>query len=298
MRFKYFLNESERHGRGVDDSEIARVFIRKMNHEVIHNLLEEKEDFVYRGVSTPLGAVHIKNSVNLEKPRRSANTTNEFTVLTSRMLPSWKYYPEREQSFICTTDREYAKDYGDVYVVFPFYDPDFGVCPKNDIWNSFKTHELLKVGDAAPRLNRALQFLNEFTDKNPDIKSIRDIRIDFRLKEVLDKIEKGILDKSITEKRIIEVFDSQLKGYITSTPYRGFMIDVVNATIKNGSIIKTLDELLDPDKNDFQLLKFDEVIKLANSDREVWFKGEALFVQERYLGELRKNIREYKNENK
>ena len=67
-------------------------------------------------------------------PRKSANTSNYYTVLFSDILPSWKKFPRRDESWICTTSFNEAVGYGKVYGVFPLGDPLLGICPKQDMW--------------------------------------------------------------------------------------------------------------------------------------------------------------------
>lgn len=68
--------------------------------------------------------------------RRSANTRNYYTTLFDN-LESWKGYPKRSRSLICTTSSHIASGYGSVFLVIPFDGARFGVCPRNDIWSSF-----------------------------------------------------------------------------------------------------------------------------------------------------------------
>jgi hypothetical protein len=289
--------ESEHHprpGYALDDKQVLK-YMKQMTPDVIHNLLHEKENFVFRGTTDHLGAVFSKSSVG-KRPRRSANTSNEFTVLTSQALPSWKKYPRRDQSFVCTTSREYAQDYGKIFHVFPLGDPDFGVCPKIDIWNSFKTDYYIAGENAAPHINLSIQLLNQFAKQKVNLfAEFNTMSGDDALK-LLGDINDAILSGKITADIIDEEY-KVMKNYFVKAQ-QDFLKRIVKETLKNKDIIKTYDELLDPEANGFQLLKFPDVIKSASKNVEVWFKGEALFVQERYLGELRKIIKELQNEGK
>lgn len=72
--------------------------------------------------------------------RISQNTSNMYTKLLSDVLDSWKDYPRRSNSFICTSDKDKALSYSDkydYYAVFPENNAKFGICSKKDFWVSF-----------------------------------------------------------------------------------------------------------------------------------------------------------------
>lgn len=64
---------------------------------------------------------------------------NTYTVLIDN-LPSWKAFPKRSKSIIMTTEHENARGRGisgRVYIVFPVNGSKIGICPEEDIWDSF-----------------------------------------------------------------------------------------------------------------------------------------------------------------
>jgi hypothetical protein len=77
----------------------------------------------------------IKTDPKLMK-RKSANTSNQYTLLMSN-LPSWKRYPRRDESLICSTARTLAGGYGKLHLVLPFNGAKIGVCDSYDLWDSF-----------------------------------------------------------------------------------------------------------------------------------------------------------------
>ena len=62
--------------------------------------------------------------------RVSQNTNNIYTTLFSDILPSWKDYPPRNKSFICTSDYSTALAFGQPYsyVVLPKNGTNIGIC--------------------------------------------------------------------------------------------------------------------------------------------------------------------------
>lgn len=70
--------------------------------------------------------------------RKSANTLNYYTLFINNH-PMWEDYPERE--VICSGgsgERAFAHFANYVYYVFPFDRSKIGICPENDIWDSFE----------------------------------------------------------------------------------------------------------------------------------------------------------------
>jgi len=78
--------------------------------------------------------------------RKSRNTANFYTLMMEN-LSQWRKFPKRSNSLICTTDYYKARMYGTAYRVIPIdLNAKFGVCPEEDIWESFERKELF-IGD-------------------------------------------------------------------------------------------------------------------------------------------------------
>jgi hypothetical protein len=67
--------------------------------------------------------------------RESENTLNYYTVILDNN-PMMSAFPKRSRSFVCTTNKETAHGYGNVFVVIPFDDCKIGAVNKEDIWRS------------------------------------------------------------------------------------------------------------------------------------------------------------------
>lgn len=92
----------------------------------------KNNQFIFKGMRAN-GDLYLTNPAKIE--RISRNTTNYYTMILSN-LPSWKEYPKRNRSIICTNCTDKAKIYGNIYLVIPFDNANFGICPKKDIWDS------------------------------------------------------------------------------------------------------------------------------------------------------------------
>lgn len=72
--------------------------------------------------------------------RKSANTTNYYTVALSQ-LPAFKDYPPRDRSLICSTSKSYAEEfvrqYSGVYAVFPVNGTKIGMINDGDMWDTY-----------------------------------------------------------------------------------------------------------------------------------------------------------------
>lgn len=68
--------------------------------------------------------------------RVSANTENYYTWWLDNN-PTWKGYPKRSKSLICSTDRNYAAYFGYLYLIIPSDKANIGICSKFDLWESF-----------------------------------------------------------------------------------------------------------------------------------------------------------------
>ena len=126
-----------------------------------------KGNIIYRGDRN----LTVDSAIIKPGKRKSQNTSNYCTVLISHLLPSWKDFPKRDSSFICTTNKDQARDYAfdqardyadyafdkNVYHVFPENGAKLGICSKRDFWESCNTQlKPLKIYDL-PDLNDELE---------------------------------------------------------------------------------------------------------------------------------------------
>lgn len=234
-----------------------------MNHAILKDiLLNKKEDIflkhkcpiafssipIYRGFLAN-GSILYGNS--LTYVRKSANTANCYTVLIDYFLKSWKLYPKRSRSFICSLDEDYASGYGNLYQVYPVGNPLIGICSSRDMWNSFKNISGPDINTMFRRLGNIFRINNPEDDKN--------------IKNVIDFADKHWNDLKYSDD-IKDTIDSVLFNPVM------FLKDFENFTM-------FLYDLLSPVKNGFKLIKLSE-LKKHKSDlegNEVWFSGPAYF---------------------
>ena len=126
ISFKEFLLETSRMQEMPLDS--ALVWMENYAEDYL-----TKGNFIFRGVTGKNGIMHGDTSSGTD--RKSANTFNFYTLWMDNH-PSFKEFPKRGRSFICTPDIEYSRDYGKPYIVIPKDASPVGVCQTNDIWGT------------------------------------------------------------------------------------------------------------------------------------------------------------------
>jgi hypothetical protein len=185
MKFKQFLIETS-----ATEDRILNEIIKNVDPTYLKNFLNNnKGNKIYRGRGSH-GHVVIHTP---PKKRKSANTTNEFTLTVDNFLPSWKQFPKRSQSFICATDSFIAENYGYVYRVLPFGNPEIGICSDSDIWISFKDAEKYSFqgNGVVQGYNNALdQISNVLFNREDNLESVSNLR------KLFNSIDKLILSKS------------------------------------------------------------------------------------------------------
>jgi hypothetical protein len=98
------------------------------------NLFKDKKFSLFRGSRFTESSVPIERTPT---NRKSRNSWNYIITLMSN-LPAWSYYPKRNNAWIMSTSRQYARNYsGTLYYAFPENGSNIGVCSDEDIFTSF-----------------------------------------------------------------------------------------------------------------------------------------------------------------
>lgn len=218
------------------------------NNKIYRGLDDRDYDFLY-----------IKPSVSDEERTSRFALGNYYTALMIT-LPSWKSYPKRNKSIICTTETSKAFDYsgsyaGAVYIVLPKNNSKIAISSDDDIFYSFNyVYERLGV-DSANGFNRLIENmlydfnLGNYTQWNEN-------NIDVILK---------LMDKDVVMK--------QGERYRTAT--HRLLSDIHNSNYTSWK--DYFNDLLDPVKNGFKLTTIENYKRL--SDKEVWTDGDSLLIK-------------------
>lgn len=208
---------------------------------------------LFRGNNAHGEVVHYKGRTD----RKSANTGNYYTLAIDNDS-KWKAYPKRSESFICTTDEYYARNYGgNVYNVFPVNGTKYGICPDIDMWWSFK-RTLKEV--SLHRLNGMIVTRSgKFGIAGGVYNNVKTLS-DF--------------------KKLSKIFDERVKEYLHGEQLEDFKSDFIWKHY-DGDLIKMFQKLLDPKKNGFKIGKSMMDIPIADGSKgnEVWFSGECYMIR-------------------
>lgn len=248
----------------IDEKE-AISFINEYCKNYVHN-----KNFIYRGIGTT--SDFLKGD-STQSVRRSANTENYYTFLLDNILPSWRKYPDRSKSFICSSSKYRASMYGNVYVVFPKDGTPLGVAPEEDIWDSFDNLDMFNLN----MFNRFIQNLFNYV-----LGKKQQTRFDHSLekfKNTLKSVDQEL--QNMNKEQHEDLFDFMTTGMKSNTQLMNKLFP-----LKQGeTLVSKLNTLMNPDHNGFQLIKAEQN---KPSGKECWFKGEAVFVHINSLDKILK----------
>jgi len=268
MRYKQFLNE----GR-------SKAITQDVAFETIKDKCKNaykaytNNQIIYRGYSNYMGQYAIIDPKS-GKPRKSANTSNHYTILIDNS-PNWKGYPKRSQSLICSNSYGYSKGYGKVYEVFPYdQGTKIGICPERDFWFSFEegigeTNSLDYFNFALARLLRR-----------------RDIEIDIS-KFTAHTQYTNALDFADTQlrKKDLEVMKDEIDPILKSWNY------------KKDTLKQHINDILDPNKNGFKVVNDARKIpKVSKGDgQEMWTDTKCVLIESSLglFGDINPHLKDY-----
>lgn len=224
---------------------------------------------IYRGIRD-------KELMFIESPitRISRNTNNIYNKLFSDVLSSWKEFPKRNHSFICTSAYIKAWQYSKVYCVFPKNGTQIAICPTQDIWISFNSHigELNSLEDFN---NWLAYFIKKILGVNDDY--IKNLFTNGTYDDIINCFNK--IENKIKNNKYCELDDS-------------FSHDIINVIVNcDETIVGFLNSIFNPNNNHINLTTIENYnIKSSTTTQdfgyEVWFDNEALFIDANILGSV------------
>jgi hypothetical protein len=206
--------------------------------------------------------------------RSSKNTSNFYTGLIDK-LPSWREYPKRSRSIICSSSEGNASAFGHLLRVFPKNGSKIGVCPQSDFWDSFKL-----------MMDRTkIYTMDEFNDTFTGIfedayKPLGDMGRELTeetYKQFIDLTNQWATKDNIIQKiRTSEHVDNHT---------RAALVDDINKYF-GGDWEKYFDDLMNPTANKFELHTIETYNVKESRDKEVWTDGVCLMIDYDRVGEL------------
>ena len=244
------------------------------------------DTYIYRGDNS----ISIHAAEVIPGKRKSENTYNVYTRLFSDILPSWKQYPKRNRSFICSTNFVYAKSYVNrdlnVYYMLPKNDITIGVCSNDDIWGSFPMLREYDIRSLNSFVSDFIRLLTLFTNMDRiDTVNIFDHGSTQKVKSLLNDIEYAI--------KKYDGNDEWINSNLEADQFNRYIV----TTLKNNpdlSLISLLDKsLLNPVANKFKLLNnITELSTIGQDSREIWFSGQCLMVSSEIVTIIKKQLKD------
>lgn len=255
---EYMSYEGGNRSKAISEREARNLILKKYN-----NALDaaQKGSCIWRG-NRKLDKEYyfIDPRMSLDKRVSPWAYKNYYNLLISN-LPSWNKYPKRNKSIIATTDIDDASSRAGIdgaVLVLPKNGSKIGVCPTEDIWYSFSnTH-----GDLND-FNKELHiiFRSGFGGR-PNFKSTEhQYSVFLETCDMIDENKKDIM-KNMNK--------GEFKNLFYFHEY--FKHD-------NEKLIDYIDNILNPDKNDFSLITAGDLIK--NGNYEVWTDGPSILIKEK-----------------
>lgn len=230
--------------------------------------LYDNDKAIYRGIKHK-DARKVNQDIYIINPsehnRHSLDTNNIYTLIMDNST-EWEDFPSRSNSIICTSSKDYASMFGEVYRVIPLNrNAEFGICDTKDIFDAF-------VG---------LKYINDNIDTPSDLDRYLDrtfvlpngrITNYFELKKLLTKENLDLIYKDNTETHsgmTIAQFDEIVEEY--------------------GSYLYYLEKLMDPYDNGFSLEEYSQdnenlnYLSKSSEGHELWTESECLLVKESYI---------------
>jgi len=260
MRFKAFLQESSSVSSAYKP--ISEEQLYTLAHTQFSEAFGERYPYIIRGMNKKDD--HNIFLVSGIKGRVSANTSNDYTVLTDAH-PGWQKYPKRSESLICTTANniEYAQDFGEVFMILPENGAKIGLCSGFDFWESFPifTKHLRKSFS-----DRYISGVNIFNDTLRGLMHAADIKLPEHNTSYVKLV--GALNQ------ISDYIQNKNSPHVSAEEKKFF------ATVLSGeeSMLEFCNRILDPETNGFKLVSYKELKPYSTKNHEVWLSAPSLAI--------------------
>jgi len=277
IKLKSILTESSKRAIDIDIKKFRMLLRGKANIAWKKHLEEYR---IFRGrdhndIRAPSPYKFISPSKTYRMSRNTINVVNSFLDI----LPSWKNWPKRSNSIICSNSRVTAGWYGVAFQVFPFNNAKIGICSQSDFWESFPVITERFSKHNVDSFNYVLSAAyNTFgIDVDPDNFKPEDAKklIDYLNKETLKYRNIDFLYKTDTS-----------KGNATQRHDSKTLKEDMIIFYKGGDWTDYFDELLSPEKNNFKLVSISEYTAIETPRKEVWTDADSLMIHTSYLEKI------------
>lgn len=250
-KFLKYINE------GYGSSRVTEISEFEIKNLIKNNCKKSVNQSVWRGTRYFDNDFGYGEASESKFERTSANTLNYYTLIIDNH-PSWKKYPKRSKSFVCSTTQSYASGYGSLFRVIPFDNVEVGICPAEDMWSSFK-----KI----TALGQYMWQLQSLFDITPDIDTTN-LQNDYKkLIKSLNKLGSFLRNQNEKElKELSNIIPWEYYKYTNNFKWNVTFSDYIIA-------------ILNPKNNNFKLQKAGNMN--VSGEKEVWFSGPSVFINYR-----------------
>lgn len=189
--------------------------------------------------------------------RVSQNTHNYYTKLFSDVLETWKKFPPRNRSFICTNDEYKAERYADsvIFRIFPENNLKIAMCQDNDIWQvSHYFIDLKQFNDYFEYIisRYALKYYIQLDDVFNDYES------NDKVYALFDELDKNVRAKYLDGSE--------------PNPLMRYMLELIRDEGTYGMLTKLLQT---------RVTLYDNIgeVEKDNRSHEIWFSGPCIAVR-------------------
>lgn len=258
MLVNEILFEEDKYGRTRSLTiEEARALMPRLQ-VAIHKVSENNQ--IYRGSPNSEQIVYT-DPTTVE--RKSRNTSNEYTLLFSHILPSWSKWPKRSRSLICSEIYSYARGYthgsgkAEPFIVMPLDNPKIAICPHSDFWASFK----IKPDALNSILRDMFAEARQLSDQLPDTTTADGIANMLKAFDDMDSQAKETIFHNVRD----------------GNSFYARQIEQVIKMLESGNAIAALSQFFDPAKNGFELVDYNNYKSTSNN--EVWISAPCVLLR-------------------
>lgn len=203
------------------------------------------------------------------KPRVSTDTGNEYTLLISEFLPSWRGFPKRNRCVIAAGQRGSAEEYISpgraLYCVLPADGALVAVAPEEDMWESFpslREFGIATIDDFNGRLAELLSAMCGGAPSAWEIDEMFALSDTAALSSLFRESEDNVRGRAL-----------DARGRVSGGLFADFVISGVE---RGRTLVSLLDEVLSPEANGFAARC---LVGLRRVDTEVWTDADCLLVR-------------------
>jgi hypothetical protein len=257
-RFKRIKSPSSRYST-INDDNIQEIFTK---YKDVINKTRKTPFTILRGMKDT--GKYVLADSSLQK-RSAANTHNYINAL-SEVLPSWKGWPARNDSFICSTENNVADGYGVTYIVIPLENQPIAAANKEDFWYMLPVG--LLNGTSVNKFNESIAILFNIVNNTMD-----DFKVYYQdnPKEIISNLEK------IKELSIDTIEDRQRSWLVRSNINN---IRIIIEGVKIHGAVAFLDSVLNPNEVGTLFPSYDDYLNSRyTTSSEIWMSGKVLFIR-------------------